>query len=142
MLLLLSAQILVHHNLDTSVHVKSHITIVKCTVFISIIYLNFQLTFLLNFTMLCTQTFVQSFNWTHFQFTFLLNLMLLLLSTQILVQSYTWTHFQFTFLLNLMLLLLSTQILVQSYTWTHFVQLFVKSDVTTFLYKISYKYYC
>ena len=35
---------------------------------------------------------------------------MLMLSTQILVQSYTWTHFQFTFLLNLMFTMLSTQI--------------------------------
>ena len=60
--------------------------------------------------MLSIQILVQSYTWTHFQFTFLLNLMLLLLSTQILVQSYTWTHFQFTFLLNLMFSMLRTKI--------------------------------
>ena len=37
-----------------------------------------------------------------------------MLSTKILVQSYTWTHFLFTFLLNLMFTMLSTQISYKS----------------------------
>ena len=101
-------------------HLNYHVTY---TDFRSILYLDafsVHLTIESHVTMLSTKILVQSHTWIHFEFTFLLNLMLLLLSTQILVQSYTWTHFQFTFLLNQMLLLLSTQILVQSYTWTHF----------------------
>ena len=118
---------------------------VTYTDFSSILYLDafsVHLTIESHVTMLSTKILVQSYTWIHFQFTFLLNLMLLLLSTQILVQSYTWTHFQFTFLLNQMLLLLSTQILVQSYTWIHFHSIFLCNLMFTMLStQISYKYY-
>ena len=75
--------------LDTfSVHlsVKSHVTIVKNTDFSSILYLDtfsVHLTIESHVTMLSTKILVQSHTWIHFQFTFLLNLMLLLLSTQV-----------------------------------------------------------
>ena len=68
--------------LDTfSVHlsVKSHVFHVMYTDFSSILHLDsfsFHLSVNLMFSMLCTQTFVQSYTWTHFQFTFLLNLIL------------------------------------------------------------------
>ena len=54
-----------------------------------------------------------------FQFTFMLNFMLLLLSTQILVQSYTWNYFHSIFLRNLMFTILSIQISFKYHIYVH-----------------------
>ena len=87
---MLCTQILVQsYYLDAfSFHlsVKSHVFHVMCTDFSSIIYLDtfsVHISVKSHVTMLSKQILVQSYTWTHFQFTFLLNLMFTMLSTQI-----------------------------------------------------------